>query len=136
MDKELENLITIITMISTLNTTVTYEHVPEIERYIIVVKERTIVIWITLPFNKVPGRVVIEMILFVILWLNSLPPVYGISQTYSPRTILTYCMLYHRWGLPGNYPIFTVVMISYHYVERIWRIIVTPNFLYNIYDHE
>ena len=35
----------------------------------------------------------------------------------------------HRWELPGNYPVFTVVMVIYHYVERIWRIIVTPNFL-------
>ena len=42
---------------------------------------------------------------------------------------------YHRWELPGNYPVFTVVMLIYHYVERIWRIIVTPNLLYNIYIH-
>ena len=41
----------------------------------------------------------------------------------------------HRWGLPGNYPVFTVVMVIYHYVERIWRIIVTPILIYNIYDH-
>ena len=34
----------------------------------------------------------------------------------------------HRWELPGNYPVFTVVMVIYHYVERIWRIIVTPHF--------
>ena len=27
-------------------------------------------------------------------------------------------------------------MVIYHYVERIWRIIVTPDILYNIYDHE
>ena len=26
----------------------------------------------------------------------------------------------HRWELPGNYPVFTVVMAIYHYVERIW----------------
>ena len=39
----------------------------------------------------------------------------------------------HRWELPGNYPVFIVVMAIYHYVERIWRIIVTPNLLYNIY---
>ena len=35
----------------------------------------------------------------------------------------------HRWELPGNYPVFKVVMVIYHYVERIWRIIVTPVFL-------
>ena len=34
----------------------------------------------------------------------------------------------HRWELPGNYPVFTAVMVIYHYVERIWRILVTPIF--------
>ena len=34
----------------------------------------------------------------------------------------------HIWELPGNYPVFIMVMIIYHYVEKIWRIIVTPNF--------
>ena len=34
----------------------------------------------------------------------------------------------HRWELPCNYPVFTVVMVIYHYVERIWRILVTPIF--------
>ena len=34
----------------------------------------------------------------------------------------------HRWELLGNYPVFTVAMVIYHYVERIWRIIVTPVF--------
>ena len=41
----------------------------------------------------------------------------------------------HRWELPGNYPVFTVVMVIYHYIDRIWRILVTPIFLYIIYDH-
>ena len=27
-------------------------------------------------------------------------------------------------------------METYHYIERIWRILVTTNFLYNIYDYE
>ena len=40
----------------------------------------------------------------------------------------------HRWELPGNYPFFTVVMAIYYYVERIWRILVTPIFLCNTYD--
>ena len=29
-----------------------------------------------------------------------------------------------------------MIMVIYHYVERIWRILVTPMFLYNIYYHE
>ena len=43
---------------------------------------------------------------------------------------------HHRCELLGNYPVFNVVMVIYHYVEIIWRILVTPNFLYNIYNHE
>ena len=29
-----------------------------------------------------------------------------------------------------------MVMVIKHWVERIWRIIVIPAILYNIYDHE
>ena len=42
----------------------------------------------------------------------------------------------HIWELTGNYLVFTVVMVVYHYVEIIWRILVTPNFSYKVYDHE
>ena len=42
----------------------------------------------------------------------------------------------HIWEVPGNYPVFTMVIEIYHFVERIWRIIVTPDFSYNISDHE
>ena len=43
---------------------------------------------------------------------------------------------HHRWELLGDYHVFTVVMVVYHYVDRIWIILVTPNFLHNIYDRE
>ena len=42
----------------------------------------------------------------------------------------------HIWELSVNYPVFTMVLVIYHYIERIWRILVTPYILYNIYDHE
>ena len=42
----------------------------------------------------------------------------------------------HRQELTGNYPYFDVEIAIYHYVEIIWIIIITPNFLYDIYDHE
>jgi hypothetical protein len=73
----------------TLNTTAASEHVPEIERQIRVIKERARAIWSTLPFNRVPNRMIVELINFVVLWLNDFPPSSGISQTYSPRTIMT-----------------------------------------------
>ena len=34
----------------------------------------------------------------------------------------------HRLELLGNYPVFTMVMVIYHYFERIWRILVAPIF--------
>ena len=36
--------------------------------------------------------------------------------------------LYHRWELLGNYPVFNMVLVICHYIERIWRILVTPQF--------
>ena len=38
------------------------EHVPEIERYIRTVKERTIAIYNSLSFNRFSTRVIIEMV--------------------------------------------------------------------------
>jgi hypothetical protein len=58
----------------TLNTTAESEHVPEIERQIRVIKERARAIWITLPFRRVPNRMIVELINFVLLWLNAPPP--------------------------------------------------------------
>ena len=60
----------------------------------------------------------------------------GANDKVQVTMITLYHAGVHRWELRGNYPVFTVVMVIYHYVERIWRILVTPIFLYNIYDHE
>ena len=78
---------------STLNTTAADEHVPETKRKIRGIKGCTRAIWSTVPFNKFPGRIVFEMILVVALWLNAFLPINGISQTYHPRTIMTYRIL-------------------------------------------
>ena len=37
-------------------------------------------------------------------------------------------LLDHKWELPVNYSVFTVLMLIYHYIESILRILVTPNF--------
>ena len=34
----------------------------------------------------------------------------------------------HGWELLGNHIFLMMVMLIYHYVEIIWKIIVTPNF--------
>ena len=59
MDREFENIRIILTGRSTLNTTAADEYVPEIERYIRVIKERARAIWSTLLINKIPGWIII-----------------------------------------------------------------------------
>jgi hypothetical protein len=72
-----------------LNTTAASEHVPYIERHIRLIKKRTRAIRSTMPFKIIPGRMIIEMMAHVVLWLNAPPPASWVSTTYSPRTIMT-----------------------------------------------
>ena len=65
------------------------EHVPAIERQIRTIKERTRCIFNTLPFKKLPRRMIIEMVYNVIFWLNAFPHRDGVSDTISPRTLMT-----------------------------------------------
>ena len=73
----------------TLNETSRDEHVGDIEHYIRTVKEQMRAIYNTLPFPKVPARLVIEMTKTAVFWLNAFPVLGGTSRDLSPRTILT-----------------------------------------------
>ena len=73
----------------TLNTVANDKHVPEVERYICTLKEQTCATYNTLPFKQMPSRLIIEMVYAANLWLNMFPHPNGISQTMSPRAILT-----------------------------------------------
>ena len=42
----------------------------------------------TLPFSRMPDRLVIEMVYAGVFWLNSFPSTGGISETLSPREIV------------------------------------------------
>ena len=53
-----------------------------------VIKERVRSIHSSIPCSRLPRRVIIELVTFVVFWLNSSPPGGGVSWTYSPRTIL------------------------------------------------
>jgi hypothetical protein len=64
------------------------EHVPEIERHIRTLKERTRCIHNQLPFEKMPARITIEMVYSSNFWLNMFPPADGVSKTMSPRAII------------------------------------------------
>ena len=72
-----------------LNTASNDEHVPEIERQIRTVKERTRAIYCTLPFKKMPRRLIIEMVYAANYWINMFPRKGGVSKTLSPRALLT-----------------------------------------------
>jgi hypothetical protein len=72
-----------------VNITSRNEHVPEIERHIRTVKERARAVLTTLPFKKIPSRMLAELIYSCTFWLNSFPHSDGISRTLSPRGIIT-----------------------------------------------
>jgi hypothetical protein len=72
-----------------LNETARDEHVGDIERFIRTLKERIRAIYNTLPFKSVPPRLVIEMAKSCVYWLNAFPNPRGISDTLSPRMIIT-----------------------------------------------
>ena len=65
------------------------DHVPEVERYIRTLKERVRAIYNTLPFQTLPARLVIEMVYYCNFWLNAFPHPDGVSNTLSPRNIVT-----------------------------------------------
>jgi hypothetical protein len=87
VDNEFEPLRSLVPVI-VVNTTAAREHVPEVERKIRLIKERGRGILNTLPFNKMPRIILIELIYHVVLWLNALPVKSGVSQTLSPREIV------------------------------------------------
>ena len=72
-----------------LNETSRDEHVGDIERYIRTVKERMRATYNTLPFQKIPARLVIEMAKTAVFWLNAFPAAGGALRELSPRTVVT-----------------------------------------------
>ena len=50
------------------------EHAGEIERLNRTIKERFRGIYNTLPFDKLPGRMIVQLVELFIFWLNALPP--------------------------------------------------------------
>jgi hypothetical protein len=88
MDREFECLRSDLPELN-LNTTAASEHVPDVERQIRVLKERPRAIRSTLPFQAIPGQIIIELVYYAAFWLNAFPPSSGVYSTYSPQTIMT-----------------------------------------------
>ena len=83
----------------TVNTVARGEHVPEAERYIRTIKERARCVYNTMPFKKIPGRMVAELIYYSIFWLNTFPARDGVSKTLSPRSIVTGSQIHLKWEI-------------------------------------
>ena len=79
-----------------LNTTARDEHVTEIERYIRTVKERVQATYNTLPFEVIPPQIIIKMVKSAVFWLNAFPPNHGVTDSMSPRTMITRRQLEYR----------------------------------------
>ncbi len=71
------------------------EHVPEIERRIRVVKERARAVRHSLPFSRIPKLLMIHLIFNCVKLLNHFPAKGGISDTLSPKTLMTGETLHH-----------------------------------------
>jgi hypothetical protein len=82
MDREFEYLRDDIRCV-TLNTMVASKHVPDIELHMRVIKDRAMSIISNLLFDTIPNRVVVDMLNFVVLWLNAFQPLNDVSDIYS-----------------------------------------------------
>jgi hypothetical protein len=74
---------------SGLNVCSNDEHVPEIERFIRTVKERSQYLYNSVPFCRFPVLMIKEMVTSCVFWLNMFPSHDGVSDTLSPRALMT-----------------------------------------------
>jgi len=72
-----------------LNTTSADEHVPEAERCIRTIKERTRSTYTMLPFTYIPRLVLVHLVKNSVFWVNALPANDDVSNNYPPRYLLT-----------------------------------------------
>jgi hypothetical protein len=62
--------------------------VPEIERHVHTIKERTRCVHNTVPFKRMSARMTIEMANASVFWLNMFPASDGVSGDLSPRALI------------------------------------------------
>ena len=68
-----------------INTTAAREHVGEIERNIQTIKEQGRSVSSVLPYTTLPKQLVIHLVYYVVMFLNTMPSKTSISNTISPR---------------------------------------------------
>ena len=90
MDGKVENLQNNMSLLGIyINIVSRNEHVFKIERSNRMVKERTCATVQTLPFQKFPRRMIIEILYTMLFWLNGFTVKNGISKVMNSCTIIT-----------------------------------------------
>jgi hypothetical protein len=87
MDMEYDKLKNLLPHVA-LNTTAAREHVGEIKQKIRVIKDRARGMINTLPYKKLSRLMVIELLHFCMMWMNSFPIRSGITDKWSPRELV------------------------------------------------
>jgi hypothetical protein len=72
-----------------LNTTAAHEHIREEEQKIRVIKERGRGMFNTLPYKKLPKLMMIELLHFCVMWMNSFSVKSWISKKWSPWELVS-----------------------------------------------
>jgi hypothetical protein len=90
MDEEFDKIEDKTDMVE-INTTATSKHICKIKCYMCTIKEQSCTFLLDLPFKVLPHQVIIHLVYFVVLWLNSLPTAAGVSEQYSPCKIVLSC---------------------------------------------
>jgi hypothetical protein len=87
MDQEFDKVEDKINFVE-INTTAAREHIGEIKQFIRTIKEWSRALVLDLPYTTLPQQVIIHLVYFAVLWLNSLPAAAGVSEQYSPFKIV------------------------------------------------
>ncbi len=88
LDMEFEKLKNLLPHVA-LYTTAAREHVDEIKQKIRVTKERARGMTNSLPYKKLPKLLVIELLHFCVMWMNSFPIRSEISDRWSPHELVS-----------------------------------------------
>lgn len=72
-----------------LNVVARGEHVPEVERCIRTLKERCRATYHSLPYKKMPKRMLVELVYAMTFWIHTFPARDGVSVSISSRELVT-----------------------------------------------
>ncbi len=92
MDQEFDKVKDAYKMVE-INTTAARKNIGEFKCFIRTTKERSCTLVLDLPYTPLPCQVVIHLVYFAVLWLNSLPAAARVSDKYSPREIILGCKI-------------------------------------------